>query len=95
MTNKITVIGGSGFVGTNLCKRLSFKRQDFEIIDIKMSNQFPEKCKIGDVRDIVALRKTITGRFLKRKLQEYEALKAEIDALMAEVDRIEIPGIGV
>jgi len=61
MTNKITVIGGSGFVGTNLCKQLSLKQQDFEIIDIKMSNQFPEKCKIGDVRDIDALRQMITG----------------------------------
>ena len=26
-----------------------------------MSNQFPDKCKIGDVRDIDALRQTITG----------------------------------
>ena len=43
MTNKITVIGGSGFVGTNLCRQLSLKQQDFEIIDLKISNQFPEK----------------------------------------------------
>lgn len=64
MTNKITVIGGSGFVGTNLCKQLSLKQQDFEIIDIKMSNQFPDKCKIGDVRDINALRQTITGNII-------------------------------
>jgi GlcNAc-P-P-Und epimerase len=64
MTNKITVIGGSGFVGTNLCKQLSFKQQDFEIIDIKMSNQFPDKCKIGDVRDIDTLRQTITGNVI-------------------------------
>ena len=64
MTNKITVIGGSGFVGTNLCKQLSLKQQDFEIIDIKMSNQFPDKCKIGDVRDIDALRQTITGNVI-------------------------------
>ena len=64
MTNKITVIGGSGFVGTNLCKQLSLKQQDFEIIDIKMSNQFPEKCKIGDVRDIDSLRQTITGNVI-------------------------------
>lgn len=64
MTNKITVIGGSGFVGTNLCKQLSLKQQDFEIIDIKMSNQFPDKCKIGDVRDIDALRQTITGNII-------------------------------
>lgn len=58
---KITVIGGSGFVGTNLCRQLLLKRQDFEIIDLKMSNQFPEKCKIADVRDADALRETITG----------------------------------
>ena len=61
MAKKITVIGGSGFVGTNLCRQLSLKQQDFEIIDLKMSNQFPEKCKIADVRDAETLRQTITG----------------------------------
>lgn len=61
MAKKITVIGGSGFVGTNLCRQLSLKQQDFEIIDLKMSNQFQEKCKIADVRDVESLRKTITG----------------------------------
>lgn len=61
MTKKITIIGGSGFVGTNLCRQLSLKQQDFEIIDLKMSNQFPEKCKIADVRDVETLRKTISG----------------------------------
>ena len=55
------MIGGSGFVGTNLCRQLSLKQQDFEIIDLKMSNQFPEKCKIADVRDAETLRNTITG----------------------------------
>ena len=61
MAKKITVIGGSGFVGTNLCRQLSLKQQDFEIIDLKMSNQFPEKCKIADVRDAESLRNTISG----------------------------------
>jgi len=61
MAKKITVIGGSGFVGTNLCRKLALKQQDFEIIDLKMSNQFPEKCKIADVRDAETLRETITG----------------------------------
>ena len=61
MAKKITVIGGSGFVGTNLCRRLSLKQQDFEIIDLNMSKQFPEKCKIADVRDAETLRNTITG----------------------------------
>lgn len=61
MAKKITVIGGSGFVGTNLCRQLALKQQDFEIIDLRMSNQFPEKCKIADVRDAETLRNTITG----------------------------------
>ena len=58
---KITVIGGSGFVGTNFCQHLADKQIPFEIIDIKQSRRFPEKCKIADVRDIESLRKTITG----------------------------------
>jgi nucleoside-diphosphate-sugar epimerase len=61
MAKKITVIGGSGFVGTNFCRQLSLKQQDFEILDLKMSNQFSEKCKIADVRNIDTLRKTISG----------------------------------
>lgn len=61
MANKITVIGGSGFVGTNLCRQFAIKQHDFEIIDLKMSKQFPEKCKIADVRDIESLRDAISG----------------------------------
>ena len=61
MPKKITVIGGSGFVGTNLCRQLATKQKDFEIIDLKMSKQFPEKCKIADVRNADELRKIITG----------------------------------
>jgi len=61
MSKKITVIGGSGFVGTNLCRQLTLTQQDFEIIDLKISNLFPEKCKIADVRDVESLRAAITG----------------------------------
>lgn len=61
MACKVTVIGGSGFVGTNLCRQLAAKKQDFEILDLKMSNQFPNKCKIADVRDLNSLRHMITG----------------------------------
>jgi len=63
-TGKITIIGGSGFVGTHLCRELDFKQQDFEIIDLKMSKQFPEKCKIGDVREIESMRSNITGNIV-------------------------------
>ena len=58
---KVSVIGGSGFLGTNLCRHFVAKQQDFEIIDLKKSAQFPEKCKIADVRDVDTLRETITG----------------------------------
>lgn len=61
MVKKITIIGGSGFVGTNLCRQLALKQQDFEIIDLKISNQFPDRCKVSDVRDIDTLRASITG----------------------------------
>lgn len=64
METKISIIGGSGFVGTNLCRQLTSKNRDFEIIDLKMSNQFPNKCKIGDVRDIESLRQNITGNII-------------------------------
>ena len=61
MVIKITVIGGSGFVGTKLCQQLSAKQQDFEIIDLMVSNQFPDKCKVADVRDIDSLCNSISG----------------------------------
>lgn len=61
MQKKITIIGGSGFVGTNLCRSLALRQVEFEIIDIKPSNQFSEKYKFADVRDVETLRKTITG----------------------------------
>lgn len=32
MAGKITIIGGSGFVGTNLSRQLEAKQQNFEII---------------------------------------------------------------
>jgi EPS-associated MarR family transcriptional regulator len=37
----------------------------------------------------IAEKMSITGRFLKRKLREYEALKTEIEALEAEVGDIQ------
>jgi nucleoside-diphosphate-sugar epimerase len=61
MTIKITVIGGSGFIGTNLCRNLSLRKKNFEIIDLKKSKSFPEKSKIADVRNFKSLLKAITG----------------------------------
>lgn len=61
MKKKFTIIGGSGFVGTNLCQRLALTQQNFEIIDIKISKEFPDRYKFGDVRDINSLREAISG----------------------------------
>ena len=57
----VSIIGGSGFVGTNFCMQLAERQIPFEIIDIKHSKRFPDKCKIADVRNIETLRKNITG----------------------------------
>ena len=35
----------------------------------------------------------LTSRFLKRKMEEYDALRVEIEALKAEVDEDEINGL--
>ena len=64
MSKKITVIGGSGFVGTNFCQKLADRQVNFEIIDIKPSQRFPEKCKIADVREIDSLRASVTGEIV-------------------------------
>ena len=50
MTNqseKITILGGSGFVGTNLCTLLKKANLDFEIIDIKKVKNFLFTVKLG------------------------------------------------
>lgn len=50
----VALIGGSGFIGTRLCKRLADKRP-FRIIDKRMSADFPEHVTLADVRDLSAL----------------------------------------
>lgn len=57
----ISVIGGSGFIGTRLCKRLQQENAEFEIVDIVESRTFPKKHKFADVRNADALTKQITG----------------------------------
>jgi nucleoside-diphosphate-sugar epimerase len=59
--SKITVIGGAGFVGTNLCQKLADRQIDFEILDLRKSLRFADKCKIADVRELSSLRAAVTG----------------------------------
>lgn len=45
------IIGGSGFIGTYLCKNLFKSRIKFSIIDKRVSNSFPDKTIQCDIRD--------------------------------------------
>lgn len=58
----VTILGGSGFIGTNLCLLLANRQIPFEIIDLVPSIQFPDKTKIADIRDKDSLLNTITGQ---------------------------------
>jgi nucleoside-diphosphate-sugar epimerase len=62
--NKITIIGGSGFVGTYLCDVLKELGYNFEILDLKKSQKYPDFSKIADVRKIENLRNSITGNII-------------------------------
>ena len=51
----ITVIGGSGFVGTRLCGLLTELGIQFNILDIKQSRAYPNVTTIVDICDLDAL----------------------------------------
>jgi nucleoside-diphosphate-sugar epimerase len=59
----INVIGGSGFIGTRLTKRLT-QRGDAQvrIIDKVLSKAFPGHTVIGDVREVTQLRETLSDQ---------------------------------
>lgn len=57
---RLTVIGGSGFIGTSLCKRLSRQGLDFSIADKRPSPSFPDKTRLADVRSVEALREALS-----------------------------------
>jgi len=47
--NKLTIIGGSGFIGTRLCSRLNQKFK-ISILDLKPSIIFPGLAKVCDIK---------------------------------------------
>lgn len=58
----VDIVGGSGFIGTRLSRRLSQAEAiRFSIIDKAPSALFPERVKIADVRSIDSLRTTVTA----------------------------------
>jgi nucleoside-diphosphate-sugar epimerase len=58
---KINVIGGSGFIGTRLCDRLSERATPFSIQDIRPSRQHNDKWIDCDVRDEDRLAECLDG----------------------------------
>lgn len=58
----VDIVGGSGFIGTRLSRRLSQAEAiRFSIIDKAPSALFPKRVKIADVRSIDSLRTTVTA----------------------------------
>lgn len=61
--HKVDIIGGSGFIGTRLVRRLNNTEQlVLKIIDKRPSKEFPNLATIGDVRSIDQLRASITEK---------------------------------
>lgn len=49
------VIGGAGFIGSELCSLLSSREVEFSIFDKAVSNDYPDACHKMDVRDAESL----------------------------------------
>jgi nucleoside-diphosphate-sugar epimerase len=59
---KVAIIGGSGFIGTRLVKRLSQRRDlTLRIIDIRESQHFPQWYQYGDVTQPESLLQALAG----------------------------------
>lgn len=56
----ISIIGGSGFIGSRLARRLtSHATNKVQIFDKAPSQPFPQLCSICDIRDVEGLRSTL------------------------------------
>ncbi|MCX7026013.1 MAG: NAD-dependent epimerase/dehydratase family protein [Spirochaetes bacterium] len=58
---KVCVVGGSGFIGTRLCKRLERAGVEFFIVDKNKSMTYESLTRIVDVRDYKALENAVSG----------------------------------
>ncbi len=53
--------GGSGFIGSNLCKALTRQGTDFQILDIRPSHDFASRCIYSDICNAASLQANISG----------------------------------
>lgn len=61
MTGIVAVVGGSGFVGSRLCRRLKAAGRQFRIIDIAPSFDFPELVVRADITNLADLTNSLNG----------------------------------
>ncbi len=61
---KINIIGGSGFIGTRLSNRFFKLGTNFNIIDLKVSQSYPDNTFISDVRNFDDLLTTVDGEII-------------------------------
>ncbi|HLT09067.1 MAG TPA: NAD-dependent epimerase/dehydratase family protein [Cyclobacteriaceae bacterium] len=60
----ITIVGGSGFIGSRLSRRLKEKNTAFQIIDKRVGSTFPDETIVADVRDLESLIPAIKGEVI-------------------------------
>ena len=58
---RVSIIGGSGFVGTSLVRRLFELQRDFSIGDLQTSQAFPDRGGVLDIRIKEDLRTELIG----------------------------------
>lgn len=80
--------------GLNYCLKALMKKGW-----VKMLNFSHSKNKFGYVYILtprgIAEKAALAGRFLKRKMEEYEALNAEIEMLKSEVGQKEVDNVNI
>jgi nucleoside-diphosphate-sugar epimerase len=57
---KISIIGGSGFIGSRLCNRLRNRGYEFFLVDKNISQEFKDHTFLADVRDLKKLDTSIS-----------------------------------
>jgi nucleoside-diphosphate-sugar epimerase len=82
---KISVIGGAGFIGTALCRLLARQGQPFEVVDLRPSAAFPARSRIADIRHPGALARAVTGRVLVHLAAVHHDDAAPADYLQTNV----------
>lgn len=58
----VSILGGAGFVGSSVSRRLSHQQRSFSIYDLVLPKNFSEKAKIADIRRKSDLDDTLTGK---------------------------------